>query len=283
MQVLLTGGTGFIGAATLTALTAAGHDVVAAVRSDEAGEKVRAGGARPLVGDITDREWFTEQLRGVDAAIHLATDNQGPAMDEAVVDAAIAAFGGSTKPFVHTGGIWVWGSNSAISEDSPLSPPRITAWRTGVESRLLGSDVKASVVAPAIVYGYGQGIAGSISGAPRDEDGALHLIGDGTQHWTTVHVDDLAELYVAVLEKAPGGQTYIGASGENPTVLELGQAVVGAEGSTVPESIEETNGRLGELFAEALLLDQSTDAAKSKRELGWTPSRPSLTEELRGA
>jgi hypothetical protein len=39
--------------------------------------------------------------------------------------------------------------------------------------------------------------------------------------------------------------------------------------------------RLGDYFAEVLLLDQGTDAAKAQAELGWHPSQPSLAEEFR--
>jgi hypothetical protein len=38
---------------------------------------------------------------------------------------------------------------------------------------------------------------------------------------------------------------------------------------------------LGDYFAEVLLLDQATDAAKARTELGWTPTRPGLVEEFR--
>jgi hypothetical protein len=39
--------------------------------------------------------------------------------------------------------------------------------------------------------------------------------------------------------------------------------------------------RLGDYFAEVLPLDQGTDAAKARAELGWHPSQPSLAEEFR--
>ena len=49
----------------------------------------------------------------------------------------------------------------------------------------------------------------------------------------------------------------------------------------VPGSDEETRARLGDYFAEVLLLDQGTDAARARAELGWCPSHPSLTDEFR--
>jgi nucleoside-diphosphate-sugar epimerase len=129
-------------------------------------------------------------------------------------------------------------------------------------------------------YGHGKGMASLVSGAPRDADGALHLIGSGEQHWTTVHVDDLADLYLAVLERGEPGETWIGANGQNPTVHALARAVVGPEGSVVAESVDETRERLGADFAEALLLDQQATGGKARAQLGWEPSRPSLIEEL---
>jgi hypothetical protein len=40
-------------------------------------------------------------------------------------------------------------------------------------------------------------------------------------------------------------------------------------------------GPLGDYFAEVLLLDQVTDAAKARAELGWAPARPGLVDEFR--
>ena len=38
---------------------------------------------------------------------------------------------------------------------------------------------------------------------------------------------------------------------------------------------------MGDYFAEVLLLDQGTDAAKARAELGWIPSHLSLVDEFR--
>ena len=55
---------------------------------------------------------------------------------------------------------------------------------------------------PSVVYGRGTGLARVIVDAPHSSGDAapLRLIGDGSQHWSTVHVDDLAALYVLALE-----------------------------------------------------------------------------------
>ena len=55
---------------------------------------------------------------------------------------------------------------------------------------------------------------------------------------------------------------------------------VGAPGA-VPGSDEEARARLGDYFAEVLLLDQGTDAAKARAQLGWHPSHPALADDFR--
>jgi len=282
MRVLLTGGTGFVGSSVLTALVAAGHEVIAVVRSDGAAAKVTAAGAKAEVHALPDTEWLTGKLRESEGAIHTATpnDDTGAAFDDSVIDAVIAAFAGTDYPYIHTGGVWVHGNGSDITENTSIHPPQITAWREKREQRILANDVKASVIEPGIVYGYGKGIPNMITGAPRSESGALHLIGTGEQHWATVHVDDLADLYVDVLERGPGGETYIGASGQSPTVREIAQAFVGPDGALEPESFTATRERLSTAFADALFLDQQASGEKAKAAFGWNPHRASLVEEL---
>jgi nucleoside-diphosphate-sugar epimerase len=274
MDIVLTGGTGFIGAAVLDRLVEAGHRVTAVVRSDGSAGVVEAQGATPEKGDLFDVGYLTDLFGRHDAVVHTAagSDERDAEMTDAVIDAALAALGGTDKKIVATGGVWTHGSGSAITPDGPQDPPAITGWRVAREERLLTSGTNATVVRPGIVYGHGQGIPGALLGGPRDGDGALVLIGTGDQHWTTVHVDDLAELYVAALA-APAGTAYLGVGGDNPTVREVGEAA----GPVVAGSADEAAERLGAPFAEALLLDQQADGAAS-RGLGWTPSRPSLVE-----
>jgi hypothetical protein len=53
------------------------------------------------------------------------------------------------------------------------------------------------------------------------------------------------------------------------------------KGRAVPGSDDEARARLGDYFAEVLLLDQGTVAARARAELGWYPSHPSLVDEFR--
>jgi nucleoside-diphosphate-sugar epimerase len=283
MNVLLTGATGFIGTSVLPRLLDEGHTVTALVRDQEKADAVQAAGATPLVGDAGDAAFVQRAAQEADGVIHLASSRE---VDAVLVPAVLAGLAGSGKPFVHTGGIWTYGSNDDITEDAPADPPAITAWRTSGERAVLGaSDVRGIVVVPSIVYGHGKGLPNLIVEAPRADGAipALRLIGDGSQHWATVHVDDLAALYVLALEHGTAGETYIGAGGQNPTVRELGEVAAQAAdvaGGVLPESVEETRSRLGALLADALLLDQQSRGIKPRIDLGWEPNGPALLEEL---
>ena len=264
MRILLTGGTGYIGSHVLDRLLAAGHDVTAIVRSEESA--ARLSGGTPLVGDLFDDLWLTGLIKDYDGLIHTAAgaDGRDDELDFAVIEAAERSFSGSDKHLIITGGIWTYGTSTHIAEDDEESPPMLTAWRLPGQEATLAGDYHGNVVKPGIVYGYGRGLPTMIE---------PDLIGDGAQHWTTVHVDDLADLYLLVLEQAPPHQAYLAASGDNPTVRELAEA---RYAEVRASTSDDTRQRYG-VLTDAFLLDQQTDAAKA-RALGWSPSRPTLVE-----
>ena len=206
-------------------------------------------------------------------------------LDAAVADAAIEAFAGTGKPYLHISGAWVYGNNLAISEESPMNAPALVAWRQPIERRVLdAADMRGVVIVSGVAYGDGGGgVPGVLLGSPRDDAGNLIMLGTGQQHWSTVHAADLADFFRRVLENGSARGYYVVGNGANSTVAELTEAAavaVGAPGA-IAGSDEEARTRLGDYFAEVLLLDQSTTAAKARTEFDWYPSHPGLVEEFR--
>jgi nucleoside-diphosphate-sugar epimerase len=287
MDVVLTGATGFIGSHVLADLYKHGHEVTALVRDDARAEAVAARGATPVVVDLYDRPTVARLLGRAGGAIHTASpgDATSADLDSAVADAVIDAFAGTGKPYLQISGLWIYGANPAITEASPINAPAMVAWKEPIERRVLGATgVRGAVIVSSVAYGDGGGgIPGLLLGSPRDDAGRLIMLGTGQQHWSTVHAADLADFFRRVLEDESAHGRYVIGNGVNPTVAELTQAAAVAAGApgAVPGSDDEARGRLGDYFAEVLLLDQGTDAARARAELGWYPSHPSLSDEFR--
>jgi nucleoside-diphosphate-sugar epimerase len=287
MNVVLTGATGFIGSHVLADLHKHGHEVTALVRDDAQAATVAARGATPVVADLYDRPAVARLLGEADGAIHTASpgDATSANLDSAVVDAVIDAFAGTGKPYLQVSGLWIYGANPAITEASPINAPALVAWKEPIERRVLAAaGIRGAVIVSSVAYGDGGGgVPGLLLGSPRDDAGNLIMLGTGQQHWSTVHVADLADFFRRVLEDESARGRYVVGNGVNPTVAELTQAAaaaVGAPGAD-PGSDDEARARLGDYFAEVLLLDQGTDAARARAELGWHPTHPSLTDEFR--
>lgn len=161
----------------------------------------------------------------------------------------------------------------------------MVSWKVPIERRVLAAaEMRGVVIVSSVAYGDGGGaIPGLLLGSPRDDAGHLIMLGTGQQHWSTVHAADLADFFRRALEDESARGRYVIGNGINPTVAELTQAAAVAAGvpGAVPGSDEEARARLGDYFAEVLLLDQGTDAARARAELGWHPSHPSLTDEFR--
>ena len=289
MNIFLTGATGYVGSSLLRQLTKAGHTVSGLARSDEAAAKVGAAGGAPVRGEIGDTGLLATAAGAADAVIHLASpgDASSADLDEGVVTAFLGALRGTGKPYLHTSGVWTHGDGADITEDTPFDPPTITAWRLPLDARVraAASDgVHSVVIAPGIVHGHGGGLVGLVLGGPHSDgaEPALLFPGSGNQHWTTIHVDDVAALYVAALTRAPAGSYYLAVSGDNPTVRELAVAAstaIGLGGRVAPEPVEQTQSCLGPLEG-AFALDQQAGGRRARIDLGWAPQGPTLLAQL---
>jgi nucleoside-diphosphate-sugar epimerase len=285
MQVFLTGATGYIGTAVADRLRAAGHKLSALARSDTASERLTAAGTRPVRGDFADPKSVGSAARSADGVISLAT-TYNPAVDGPAIDAILEALAGSDKPFIYTSGIWSHGDTggAVVDETSPPKPAALVQWRQAVEDRVLegaARGIRTVVIRPAIVYGRGGGIPAGFVDSARKE-GAARFVGTGENRWPFVHVDDLADLYLLALERAPAGSLLLGVSGPSHPVRDVAVAAsrgAGAGGRTTAWPLEEARKTLG-AYADALVLDQQASGRRAKETLGWQPRRPDVLEDV---
>src|SRR4029077_21142158 len=135
-------------------------------------------------------------------------------------------FAGSGKPYLQISGAWIYGDNISITEESPIKPPALVAWRLPIEGRILdAAGMRGVVITSSTAYGDGGGgLPGLLLGSPRDDDGNLVMLGTGQQPWCAVHVADLADFFGRVLEGDSASGRFVLGNGARSTVAELTEA-----------------------------------------------------------
>jgi nucleoside-diphosphate-sugar epimerase len=288
MNVFLTGATGYIGGAVAEALAAAGHKVLGLAHSDDRVKTLEAKGIQPWRGNLDDPASIGAGAARADAAIHtaLGRDANAPLADRAAVESILDAYTGTGKPFIYTSGVWVMGNTKKnADETASLAAPPVVSWRMGVEQSVLDAasrNIRTVVIRPAMVYGRSGGMAMAFAQSAR-QTGAALMVGDGENHWTFVHIDDLADLYVRALD-APPGTLLIAADGEPLRLREVAEAAsraAGAGGKVHSIEIDEAFKTMGP-WAQGIILDSRVSGRKARELLGWQPRGRSVLQELAG-
>jgi nucleoside-diphosphate-sugar epimerase len=287
MAILIVGATGYIGSSVSAALRKSGREVTGYVRSGDSKRKVEARGDRAVMGELRDREALLAAAADSEGVIIAAQAVEADAGEAAAtaVRAVIDALRGSGKPFIYTAGSWCYGNtgDAAADENTPQHPPAIVAWRPGVARTVQESSsegIRSIVFRPGMVYGNGGGLVSMFIDWARQRGTAVYIGSSGARlPW--VHVDDLAQLYVLALEKAPGGSAYNAAEEHAYTRLETFPAIAQAAGveTSTEWPFEEARAALGP-FADALALDQQISSAKARNELGWKTRNANLLEDI---
>jgi nucleoside-diphosphate-sugar epimerase len=283
MRVFVGGASGYIGSAVARSLKRRGHQVVGSARSKAAAERLSAAGVEPVQADLSDPASFGRAARTADAVIQTAStsDSSSPENEPKAAAAVLEAIAGAGKTFILTSGVWVYGStgDTPVTEETPPRPLAIVAWRPAHEQVVLRAPkTRGVVIRPGWVYGNGGGTPGVWVGSAKNQR-KVTIPGDGKSRWSTVHVDDLAELYALALEKATPGAVFNGTSGEVITTGDMGRAIArrhAAELSFWP--LVEARRALGP-YADGLAIDQIVRSPASIG-LGWKPSSVTLADDL---
>jgi nucleoside-diphosphate-sugar epimerase len=253
--------------------------------ADRSTAALAACGATPAVADLYDRPTVAGLLSNADGAIHTASpgDATSADLDSAVVDAGTDAFAGSGKTYIHTSGVWIYGANPSISEESPFDAPALVSWREPIERRLLdASGMRGVVVVSSVAYGDGGGgIPGLLLGSPRDDAGNLIMLGTGQQHWSTMHVADLADAFRRVLEDDSARGYYLIGNGSNSTVAELTQAAAVAAGAPGAELFPPCTCGGNEDAVAATIVRLKLEAYRVDRRGRGTSPTPPFTVDAR--
>jgi len=252
-------GCGFLGRAVARQVRASGRVVIGTVRTEEAVRVLRSEGIDARVIPALDAERLHALApTGMDLVVTYPPDG--------VTDAALTSSALTARHAVYISSTAVYGeARGEVDETTPIDVrlPRAalrfaaeTAWRAR----------GAVVLRAAGIYGPGRGIHVRIA------NGVFRVPGDGSNVVSRIHVDDLATLVLAALERGRPGAVYVAADDTPVPQIEAIRFVCEALGRPMPPSVP-----LAEA-SETLRHDRHVRNAAARRDLAWAPRFPSYRE-----
>lgn len=300
MNVLVTGGTGFVGAHLVRALRARGDTVTALVRRPALATQLGWGDDIRLVrGDLSEESALAEGCAGADTVYHVAgkiaarnaaefmvTNRDGTAN---VLEAARDA---GAKRFLFVSSLAAAGPTS---HGHPIDEQRPPAPVTDYGRSKLAGEVLVRAMAPALSWTivrppvvYGEWDKGTLTLFKLARRGIAPVFGDGSQELSVIHAEDLARaLIAAATSPAAAGQVYFAAHPAVTTSRALFEQVARAVGRAAPRVVPVppviargvlwTVGALAHLAGRATLL--SADKADEFLAPAWTCRSAALTRD----
>lgn len=291
MTIFITGATGYIGGSVAVALIARGQQVRGLVRSPEKASLLTSTGVTPVLGDLDDTGLLAREAQASEGVVNAADSDH-----RAALEALIAGLSGSGKPLLHTSGSSIvadeahgdHASDRIFNEDTPLTPQPGKAARVAIDQLARDAarrDVRSAVLCNTMIYGTGKGLHRDSVQVPRliaqaRESGIARHIGRGANIWSNVHIDDMVDLYLTALDKAPAGAFYFVENGE-ASFREIAEAISHRLGLGAPQSwpFEAAIEAWG--YAQAAYTFGSNSRVRglrARRELDWRPKHSSLIE-----
>lgn len=294
MKVFITGASGYIGGSVAARLVASGHHVRGLVREQSKADLLRARGIEPVIGSLDDADVLVRECRDADSVVNTANADH-----LASAHVLLDSLTGTGKPLVHTSGSSVIGDDARgnrlseviFDEDTPfkVAPPKQA--RHELNGMLLAAarrGARTIVICPTLIYGVGRGLNPHSIQIPflveqARATGVVRVVGQGVNRWSTVHIDDLSELYLLAMENAPAGSFYFAENGE-ASFAEIGEAIAArlGLGRVDPWAAEQAASEWGPARAYYTFGSNSRVRAKRARsELGWSPRHESALAWIR--
>ena len=249
MKVLVTGGTGFVGAWTAHAIEQAGHDVRYLVRTPaKLGESVGALGldtSDHVVGDITEAASVRDALTGCDAVVHCAAVVAfGPGAAEKMSRTNLAGarhvLGQAVElgldPVVHVSSLAAVFDPALprLTADLPIAPGlddygASKAEVEGYARELQEQGAPVVITYPGMVLGPPAGTRTGEATEGIEKGIKLRVIPGRSAAWTVCDVRDLGRVHAAVLEPGKGPRRYA-AGGIRICAREIAELLSAASG-----------------------------------------------------
>ncbi|MBP0623101.1 SDR family oxidoreductase [Cupriavidus consociatus] len=289
MRIFVTGATGFIGAAVVDELLAAGHSVIGMTRSEAGAWHLRDVGATAHFANLDDIDSILRGVKQADAIIHTAFNHdfskfaEHSANDRHVIEAMGEAVGASGKPLIITSGTGLLAPGGVATEDQLPDMSTVPFPRVATEvaaTGLMGGGTNVSVVRlPPSVHGDGDhGFVPMLIAIAR-EKGVSAYVGEGLNHWPAVHRRDAAQVFRLAAERGIPARYH--ATAEEGVPLRDIATVIGRRLGlpTVSITPEQATEHFG-WFAGFAAVDNRASSQHTRQVLNWEPKQPGLIVDL---
>jgi nucleoside-diphosphate-sugar epimerase len=243
MKVLVTGGTGYLGAEIVRALARAGHDPVVFAR------RATASGlpGRLVDGDVRVRSSIRSAAHGVDAICHtaaLVSIWQRRRQDFADVNVGGLRHVLDVARELGTPRIVYTSSFLALppaGREEPLAAndyQRTKAEALVIARRAAASGLPVTTMIPGVIYGPGAATEGNLVGRMIRDHLSRRLPGivGADRIWSFAYIADVAGAHVAVLTRGAAGAEYV-TGGENAPQRRLFEALRRLRRTPVPRDL----------------------------------------------
>jgi dihydroflavonol-4-reductase len=304
VRALVTGATGFVGAAVARRLLASGHTVRVLARPQADRRNLQHLDVEVVAGDLTDARSVERAVKGCQAVFHVAADYRLWVPDprsmyatnvdgtRAVLQAAMQS---GVERIVYTSSVATLGYGNPADEDTPSTLDdmighykRSKFLAEGVVREMAAAGAPVVIVNPSTPVGpgdvkptpTGRLIRDAINGrVPAYVDTGLNV----------VHVDDVAAGHLLAYEKGAIGRRYV-LGGTNMTLREILTELAHVSGRRPPrwrlshravlpiayiaEGWAHVSGREPLATVDGVRLSAKSmyfSSARAQRELGYTP------------
>jgi nucleoside-diphosphate-sugar epimerase len=287
VKVFITGATGFIGYSTVQELIKAGHQVLGLARSEAGAQSLIAAGAEVHRGNLEDMESLRSGAAASDAVIHTAFRHdwsrfaESCELDKRAIEAIGTVLQGSIRPFIVSSGVGVAQGRAATEDDPPLSAsPSLPRVSEVTAVALMERGVCVSVMRlPQVHDTVKQGLVTPLIAIARAK-GVSAYVGDGQNRWPAAHLLDAARLYRLALEKGTAGARYHAVAEEGVRLKDIAAAIGrGLNVAVTSISQEQAQEHFG-FFGFFAGRDSPVSSARTREQLGWNPTGPSLLTDL---
>ncbi|MFZ5366485.1 MAG: NAD-dependent epimerase/dehydratase family protein [Patescibacteria group bacterium] len=208
MNVLITGGTGFIGKHLVDALVKKGHLVKVIARNPQKAEPVKKLGVRVVIGDLGNKEFLKKELEGIEIVYHLAAipgqawgipwEEYKKVNVDFTKNLLKAAVQNKIEKFIFCSSV------QAVDPSTFYGKSKLEA-----EKEVKKSNLEYVIVRPGVVYGPGDKQA-ILRICQLVKKGFFPLIGGGKTKLAIIFIDDLIDLFLQCLTSKVKNKTIWG-------------------------------------------------------------------------